>query len=117
MSWYSPRYQIGDAVFFRYVPFEKVDPDTGEAISQTPKIPCTVLSVAHSYSENIQSAAGVSLPRAFFREEDTSGFFYYVRIDQEEAAALGLSLTYPNGSPLTTEVVREAQITGERIEF
>jgi hypothetical protein len=61
-----------------------------------------------------------------------SGQQFIAQIDQKEAALLGLTLTYPHpqggatkrpaeakreGSPLTAEVIRENQITGERIAF
>lgn len=112
----GPLYQIGDALFFRYVPFDMVDPETGEALTQTPEIPCTVLSIAHSYRHDIETAPGVYLARTWNNEPPPT-VFYFVRVDQEEAATLGLTLTHLNGSPLTTEVIRENQITRERIEF
>lgn len=51
---FAPRYQIGEALYFRYVPFDYIDPKTGEAFTVTPEIPCTVLSIAHNFSEDIQ---------------------------------------------------------------
>lgn len=112
---FAPRYQIGEALYFRYVPFDYIDPKTGEAFTVTPEIPCTVLSVAYNFSEHIQIEPGVWLPRV--ERAGWVGFYYFVEIDQEEAAALGLTLTYPKGSSLTTEVIRENQITGGRIAF
>jgi hypothetical protein len=115
MPEFSPRYPIGEAVYFRYVSFDYIDPKTGEAFTTTPEIPCTVLSIAHNFSEDIRIEPGVWLPRV--ERTGWVGFYYFVEIDQEEAVLLGLTLTYPNRSPLTTEVIRENQITGERIAF
>ena len=112
---FSLRYPIGETLYFRYVPFDYLDPKTGEAFTTTPEIPCTVLSIAHNFSEDIQIEPGVWLPRV--ERVGWVGFYYFVEIDQEEAVALGLALTYPKGSPLTTEVIRENQVTGERIAF
>lgn len=115
MSEFQPRYQIGDALYFRYVPFDYIDPKTGELIVQTPEIPATILSIAHNFNVDIQLEPGVWLPRV--ERAGWVGFYYFVEIDQEEAALLGLTLTYPKGSSLTTEVIREIQITVERIAF
>jgi hypothetical protein len=112
---FSPRYPIGEALYFRYVPFDYMDPKTGEAFTTTPEIPCTVLSIAHNFNENIQIEPGVWLPQV--ERTGWVGFFYFVELDQEEATLLELSLTYAKDSPLTTEVIRENQITGERIAF
>jgi hypothetical protein len=106
---------LGDALYFRYIPFDYINPHTGEAITQTPEIPCTVLSIAHNLDHDIELGPRAWLPRVY--STGWTGFFYFVEIDREEAALLGLSLTYPNGQPLTTEVVKENQITGERIAF
>ncbi len=110
-----PRYQVGDALLFRYVPFDYINPQTGEAITQTPEIPCTVLSIAHNLNHDLEIGPGIWLPRVYCI--GWTGFYYYVEIDSEEMALLGLTLTYPNGQPQTTEVIRENQITGERIAF
>ena len=96
MSEFSPRYSIGDALYFRYVPFDYIDPKTGEVFTITPEIPCTVLSIAHNFSEDIQIEPGVWLPRVLRTDWMAStghfvGFFYFVEIDQEEAASLGLA--------------------------
>ncbi|MBE7473132.1 MAG: hypothetical protein DPW09_36145 [Anaerolineae bacterium] len=115
MSEFQPRYQIGDALYFRYVPYDFINPHTGELIVQTPEIPATILSIAHNFNHDIEIGPGCYLPRA--PRTDWVGFFYFVQIDQEEAAALELALTYPKGSPLTVEVIKENQITGERIVF
>lgn len=112
---FSPRYSIGEALYFRYVPFDYVDPKTGEAFTTTPEIPCTVLSIAHNFSEDIQMEPGVWLPR--IERIGWVGFYYFVEIDQEEAELLGVSLTYPKGSLLMTEVIRENQVTGKRVAF
>lgn len=112
---FSPCYSIGAALYFRYIPFDYIDPKTGEAFTTTPEIPCTVLSIAHNFSGDIQIEPGVWLPRV--ERAGWVGFYYFVEIDQEEAALLGLTLTYPKGSPLTTEVIKETQTTGERIAF
>jgi hypothetical protein len=110
-----PRYQIGDALLFRYVPFDYIDPQTGATFTITPEIPCTVLSIAHNFDQDIQTDPATYLPRV--NRAGWIGFYYFVEIDQEEATLLGLSLTYPKGSPLTTDVIRENQIVGERIAF
>jgi hypothetical protein len=93
----------------------------------TPEIPCTVLSVAHNFDHDVQIGPTTYLPRVHCT--GWVGFYYFVQIDQEEAALMGLDLRYPaspanaecglerEGSPLTTEVIRENQITGERIAF
>jgi hypothetical protein len=56
---FSPRYPIGEALYFRYVPFDYIDPKTGEAFTTRPEIPCTVLSIAHNFSEDIQIEPGI----------------------------------------------------------
>lgn len=115
MSDLFPHYGIGDAVYFRYIPFDFINPHTGEVIVQTPEIPATVISIAHNFSHDIELKPGCWLPRVL--RTDWAGFFYFVQIDQEEAALLGLDLRYPAGSPLTSDVLKENQITGGRIAF
>lgn len=118
-----PRYQVGDALYFRYVPFDYLNPHTGEVFIQTPEIPCTVLSIAHNFDQDIQTGPTTLRPgsgQAYLPRVNRAGwigFYYFVEIDQEEATLLGLSLTSPKGSPLTNEVIRENQIIGERIVF
>lgn len=116
----EPRYPIGATLYFRYVPYDFIHPQTGEVVTQTPEIPCTVLAVAHNFSHDMEIGPGSYLPRVL--RTDWVGFFYFVQIDQEEAALCGLDLCYPArsgapGTPLTFEVVKENQITGERIAF
>jgi hypothetical protein len=118
-------YGIGDAVYFRYVPFDFINPHTGELIIQTPEIPAIIVSIAHNFSHDIGIGPGCYLPRVL--RTDWVGFFYFVQIDQEEAALLGLDLRYPDwhdnqkqlhpGAPLNSEVIKENQITGGRIAF
>lgn len=122
MSDFAPLYAIGDAIYFRYVPFDFINPHTGELIIQTPEVPATIVSIAHNFSHDIEIGPGcyglcgsLRLPRVL--RTDWVGFFYFVQIDQEEAALLGLDLRYPVGSPLTSDVLRENQITGGRIAF
>jgi hypothetical protein len=117
-----PHYRVGDALYFRYVPFDYLNPHTGEIIIQTPEIPATVLSVAHNFDHDIEIGPGAWLPRVM--RTDWIGFFYFVQIDQEEATLLGLDLRYPKlqgatyePAPLSTEVIKQNQITGERIAF
>jgi hypothetical protein len=119
---FTPRYQIGEALYFRYVPFDYIDPKTGEAFTVTPEIPCTVLSIAHNLSEEIQIEPGIWLPHVL--RTDWVGFFYFVEIDQEEAVLLRLDLRYPKPKdarceqePQTSEVIKENQITAARIAF
>lgn len=127
---FAPRYHIGEALYFRYVPFDYIDPKTGEAFITTPEIPCTVLSIAHNFSEDIQIEPGVWLPRVLRTDwvgpsmNSGHGFFYFVEIDQEEAVLLGLDLRYPKPKdarcerePQTSEVIKENQITAARIAF
>jgi hypothetical protein len=125
MSDFAPLYGIGDAVYFRYVPFDFINPHTGELIIQTPEIPATIVSIAHNLSHDVEVGPSCYLPRVL--HTDWVGFFYFVQIDQEEAALLGLDLHYPDwhdfqravhpGGLLTSEVIKENQITGGRIAF
>lgn len=115
MSDYMPRFRIGDAVYFRYVPYDQINPTTSEVIVQTPEVPATIISIAHNFNHEIEISPEALMPRTM--RTDWIGFFYFVELDQEEAAALGITLTYSKGAPLTTEVIRENQITGKRIAF
>ncbi len=65
---------------------------------------------------------GTWLPRVYYI--GWTGFHYYVEIDLEEAALLGLDLRYLKpkdatyeAAPLNYEAIRENQITGEKIAF
>ncbi|MCK6625526.1 MAG: hypothetical protein L6R45_10165 [Anaerolineae bacterium] len=125
MSEFAPLYSSGDAIYFRYVPYDYINPHTGELIVQTPEIPATILSIAHNFSHEIEIGPGCYLPRVL--RTDWVGFFYFVQIDQEEAALGGLDLRYPDwkdkqevihqGAPLSSEVIKENQITNGRIAF
>lgn len=125
MSDFAPLYSIGDTVYFRYVPFDFINPHSGELIIQTPEIPATIISIAHNLSHDVEVGPGCYLPRVL--RTNWVGFFYFVQIDQEEAALLGLDLYYPDwhdsqkavhpGGRLNSEVIKENQITGGRIAF
>lgn len=61
-----PCYQVGDALYFRYVPFDQINTATGEAITQTPEIPCTVLSIAHNLDHDIEIGPRIWLQRVYY---------------------------------------------------
>ena len=111
----SPAYQIGQPIYFAYVP--KVIEDM--VIETLPQIPATILSIAHSFDRDIQETPDRYFPRITTLDHKLPRcWWYYIEIDLDELAALGQPPpTSPKGMPLATDVVKESLIIGERLAF
>jgi hypothetical protein len=140
----TPKYKIGDFIYFTYFPREEANKETGEVTLTSPEYPGRIYGIAHSFpsygpsvcrdgdgniveynANELRFEDGSIIPRIFTKSEH-GYFFYAVEFDLEAIAILELpqlvrTIKTADGRKIEVisrnDIIREEQITGEGVEF